>query len=224
MSQFYEYKWPTTDDYTTVISTLQKMTANRPLILDGVFANKFTNTVNFVDDFGIIPRVYFTLESFPDSPITLIITGYQNGVLINETITIADTYAQSGNCFDTVLQIIPTSEYVGVKIKIGIIESGYFPIILLNLSKINVGSINYALNAVSEGGINYNVYLSLRNNLGLGKYDDLTNPENGNFALIETLNSSVLKQYNNLGANFLIQFTNPDVNSFLRLKCQFLQL
>jgi len=224
MSQFYEYKWPTTDDYTTVISILQRMTTNKPLILDGVFVNKFTNTVNFVDDFGIIPRVSFTLDSRPDSPITLIITGYQNGVLINETITITDTYAQSGNCFDTVLQIIPTSEYVGVKIKIGIVESGYFPMILLNLSKINVGSINYALNAVTEGAIDCIVYLSLRNNLGLGKYDDLTNLENGNFAQIDTFNSNALKQYNNLGANFLIQFASQDVNDFPRLKCQFLQL
>ncbi|MEB3148510.1 MAG: hypothetical protein VKL60_05740 [Sphaerospermopsis sp.] len=224
MSQFYEYKWPTTDDYTTVISILQKTITNTPLILDGVFANKFTNTVNFVDDFGIIPRVSFTLESSPASPITLIITGYQNGVLINETITMTTAEAQSNNCFDTVLQIIPTSEDVGIKIKIGIIESGYFPMILLNLSKINVGSINYALNAVAEGTIDCTVYLSLRNNLGLGKYDDLISPENGNFAQIDTFSSNALRQYNDLGANFLIRFASPDVSNFPRLKCQFLQL
>jgi len=84
MSQFYEYNWPT--PVVNGISLFQTLTANIPLLLNGSYVNKITRTVNFVDDFGIVQRV--TLNSAANlSGINFLITGYQNGIFISETLT-----------------------------------------------------------------------------------------------------------------------------------------
>jgi hypothetical protein len=84
MSQFYEYNWPT--PVVNGISLFQTLTANIPLLLNGSYVNKTTKTVNFVDDFSIVPKI--TLNSAANlSGINFLITGYQNGIFISETLT-----------------------------------------------------------------------------------------------------------------------------------------
>jgi hypothetical protein len=69
----------------------------------------------------------------------------------------------------------------------------------------------------------YQVFLSLKNNLGMGKYDDLTSAANGNFAAAAAAaTTSALLQYNSLASNLLIKI-GPNNNGSV-LKCQFLQL
>lgn len=222
MSQFYEYNWPT--PVVNGISLFQTLTANIPLLLNGSYVNKITRTVNFVDDFNIVPRV--TLNSAANlSGINFLITGYQNGVFISETLTgpNANTVT-SVNCFDTVAQII-SSGTTGSTIQVGVASVGYFPMILLNTAKINTSSISYALNMVAAAAnpATYQVFLSLKNNLGLGKYDDLTAAANGNFAApAAAATASALLQYNSLASNLLIKI-GPNANNSV-LKCQFLQL
>ena len=222
MSQFYEYNWPT--PVVNGISLFQTLTANIPLLLNGSYVNKTTKTVNFVDDFSIVPRV--TLNSAANlSGINFLITGYQNGVFISETLTgpNANTVT-SVNCFDTVAQII-SSGTTGSTIQVGVASVGYFPMILLNTAKINTSSISYALNMVAAAAnpATYQVFLSLKNNLGLGKYDDLTAAANGNFAApAAAATASALLQYNSLASNLLIKI-GPNANNSV-LKCQFLQL
>lgn len=222
MSQFYEYNWPT--PVVNGISLFQTLTANIPLLLNGSYVNKITRTVNFVDDFSIVPRV--TLNSAANiSGINFLITGYQNGVFISETLTgpNANTVT-SVNCFDNVVQIIPSGT-TGSTIQVGVAALGYFPIILLNTAKINTSSINYALNivAATANPATYQVFLSLKNNLGLGKYDDLTSAANGNFAATAAAaTASALIQYNSLASNLLIKI-GPNNNGSV-LKTQFLQL
>lgn len=222
MSQFYEYNWPT--PVVNGISLFQTLTANIPLLLNGSYVNKITRTVNFVDDFSIVPRV--TLNSVANiSGINFLITGYQNGVFISETLTgpNANTVT-SVNCFDNVVQIIPSGT-TGSTIQVGVAALGYFPIILLNTAKINTSSINYALNivAATANPATYQVFLSLKNNLGLGKYDDLTSAANGNFAATAAAaTASALIQYNSLASNLLIKI-GPNNNGSV-LKTQFLQL
>lgn len=222
MSQFYEYNWPTT--VVNGISLFQTLTANIPLLLNGSYVNKTTKTVNFVDDFGIVPRI--TLNSAANlSGINFLITGYQNGVFISETLTgpNANTVT-SVNCFDTLLQIIPSGT-TGSTLQVGVASVGYFPMILLNTAKINTSSINYALNivAATANPATYQVFLSLKNNLGMGKYDDLTSAANGNFAApVAAATASALIQYNSLAANLLIKI-GPNNNGSV-LKIQFLQL
>lgn len=222
MSQFYEYNWPA--PVANGISLFQGLTANIPLLLNGSYVNKTTRTVNFVDDFGIVPRI--TLNSAANlSGINFLITGYQNGVFISETLAgpNANTVT-SVNCFDTLMQIIPSGT-TGSTIQVGVAALGYFPIILLNTAKINTSSINYALNivAATANPAAYQVFLSLKNNLGLGKYDDLTSAANGNFAApAAAATASALLQYNSLATNLLIKIGPNNNNSIL--KCQFLQL
>ena len=191
--------------------------------MNGSYVNKTTRIVNFID-FGIVPRV--TLNSAANlSAINFLITGYQNGVFISETLTgpNANTVT-SVNCFDTVTQIIPTGT-TGSTIQVGVASVGYFPMILLNTAKTNTSSISYALNivAATANPATYQVFLSLKNNLGLGKYDDLTSPANGNFtATAAAATASALIQYNSLASNLLIKIGTNANNSIL--KAQFLQL
>jgi hypothetical protein len=222
MSQFYEYNCPA--PVANGISLFQGLTANTPLLLNGSYVNKITRIVNFVEDFGIVPRV--TLNSAANlSGINFLITGYQNGVFISETLAgpNANTVT-SVNCFDTLLQIIPNTTSVST-VQVGVAALGYFPMILLNTAKINTSSISYALNMVAAAAnpATYQVFLSLKNNLGMGKYDDLTSAANGNFAApAAAATASALIQYNSLASNLLIKI-GPNNNGSV-LKCQFLQL
>ena len=221
MSQFYEYNWPT--PVVNGISLFQTLTANIPLLLNGSYVNKITGTINFID-FGIVPRI--TLNSAANlSAINFLITGYQNGVFISETLTGPNsTTVTSVNCFDSVVQIIPTGT-TGSTIQVGVASVGYFPMILLNTAKTNTSSISYALNivAATANPATYQVFLSLKNNLGLGKYDDLTSAANGNFAApAAAATASALIQYNSLASNLLIKIGTNANNSIL--KAQFLQL
>jgi hypothetical protein len=221
MSQFYEYNWRT--PVVNGISLFQTLTANIPLLLNGSYVNKTTKIVNFID-FGIVPRI--TLNSAADlSGIDFLITGYQNGVFISETLTGPNsTTVTSVNCFDTVEQIIPSGT-TGYTVQAGVASVGYFPIILLNATKVNTSGISYALNivAATANPASYQVFLSLRNNLGMGKYDDLTAVANGNFvATAAAATDSALIQYNSLASNLLIKIGPNDNGSVL--KAQFLQL
>ena len=222
MSQFYEYNWPA--PVANGISLFQGLTANIPLLLNGSYVNKTTRTVNFVDDFGIVPRI--TLNSAANlSGVNFLITGYQNGIFISETLTGPNANTVTSiNCFDTVAQIIPNTTSVST-VQVGVAALGYFPMILLNTAKINTSSINYALNivAATANPATYQVFLSLKNNLGLGKYDDLTSAANGNFAAAAAAaTTSALLQYNSLASNLLIKI-GPNANNSV-LKAQFLQL
>lgn len=221
MSQFYEYNWPA--PIANGISLFQALTANTPLLLNGSYVNKTTRIVNFID-FGIVPKI--TLNSVVNlSGINFLITGYQNGVFISETLTGPNnTTVTSVNCFDTVTQIIPTGT-TGSTLQVGVASVGYFPMILLNTAKTNTSSISYALNivAATANPATYQVFLSLKNNLGLGKYDDLTAAANGNFAApAPAATASALIQYNSLASNLLIKIDTNANNSIL--KAQFLQL
>jgi hypothetical protein len=222
MSQFYEYNWPA--PIANGISLFQTLTANIPLLLNGSYVNKTTKAVNFVGDFGIVPRITFN-SAANISGINFLITGYQNGVFISETLTgpNANTVT-SVNCFDTLLQIIPTGTTAST-VQVGVASVGYFPMILLNTALVNTSSINYALNIVAAPAnpATYQVFLSLKNNLGLGKYDDLTSAAKGNFAApAAAATASALLQYNSLAANLLIKIS-PNNNGSV-LKVQFLQL
>lgn len=221
MSQFYEYNWPA--PIANGISLFQTTNANTPLLLNGSYVNKITGTINFID-FGIVPRI--TLNSAADlRAINFLITGYQNGVFISETLTGPNsTTVTSVNCFDTVTQIIPTGA-TGSTVQVGVASVGYFPMILLNTAKTNTSSISYALNivAATANPATYQVFLSLKNNLGLGKYDDLTAAANGNFvASAAAATASALIQYNSLASNLLIKIGTNNNGSVL--KAQFLQL
>ena len=221
MSQFYEYNWPALS--TNGIAVFHVTTANTPLVLNGSYVNKTNGQINFIDS-GIVPRI--TLNSAANiSAINFTITGYQNGVFISETLAgpNANTVT-STNCFDIVQSIIPNTTGVNT-VQVGVGSTGYFPIILLNTAKQNTSSINYALNMVAAAAnpATYQVFLSLKNNLGMGKYDDLTTAANGNFtAPAVAATASQLIQSSSLAQNLLVR-VGPNANGST-LKFQFLQL
>ena len=222
MSQFYEYNWPTPIEDGILLD--QTTTANTPLLLNGSYVNKTTGIVNFIN-FGIVPRITITsAENF--SAVDFLITGYQNGVFISETLagpdSVTNTSVTSVNCFDTVERIIP-SNTLNENVQVGVASVGYFPIILLNTAKTNTSGINYSVHilAATANPATYQVFLSLRNNLGMGKYDDLIT--NGNF--FSTQDATTESQFindNNLIQNLLIKIDTNDDNSILT--AQFLQL
>jgi hypothetical protein len=224
MSQFYEYNWPDTTPKNG-IALAQILIANTPLLLNGSYVNKTTRTVKFIDDFGIVPRI--TLNSTNDlSAINFLITGYQNGVFISESLKgpLMNTPRISINCFDTVTQIIPNTTNPST-VQVGVASVGYFPIILLNTAKQNATFINSALNIIptTVSPPSYQIFLSLKNNLGLGKYDDLTADTNGNFiAFAAASNKAAFIQSNYLAQNLLIKIDPNAAGS--TLKAQFLQL
>ena len=178
--------------------------------------------VNFANDFGIVPRI--TFNSANDlSGVNFLITGYQNGVFISETLKGPNnTTVTSVNCFDTVAQIIPSGSTV-VTVQVGVASVGYFPIILLNTAKQNTSFINYALNMIlpTVSPPSYQIFLSLKNNIGMGKYDSLTSDINF-IAIAAASNKAALIQSNNLAQNLLIKIDPNTAGSIL--KCQFLQL
>ena len=162
------------------------------------------------------------------SAIKFSITGYQNGVLINESPLTGpnNNTVTSVNCFDSIQSIIASGTTVGGStVQVGVGSTGYFPIVLLNTAKQNTSFINYALNMVSATAnpATYQVFLSLKKNLGMGKYDDLTAVANGNFiAPANAATASQLIQSSSLAQNLLVR-VGPNANGST-LKFQFLQL
>lgn len=223
MSQFYEYNWPAPS--LNGIANFQASFANIPLILNGPYVNQFTNQINFLD-FGIVPRI--TLSSLQNqSAINFVINGYQNGAFISETLVgpNANTVT-SVNCFDSIQSIVASADTAGVtRIQAGVSAVGYFPIILLNTQKPNTSFINYSINLVAAiaNPASYQVFLSLKDNLGKGKYDDLTSVANGNFvATAAAATASAVVQSNSLAQNLLVKITANNNGS--TLKFQLLQL
>ena len=219
MSQFYQFNWPV--PVTDGVAKVQSLNENIPLVLNGSYANQTTGTVNFAQQFNIVPKI--TLTSTSDlSAIQFVINGYQNGVFISETLTgpNANTVT-SVNCFDIIQSIMPSKASVE-EITVGNSATGYFPIILLNTAKQNVSTINYALNMIAvTDPATYTMYLSLENTIGIGKYEDLVTQ--GIFAKWkEDDTKSQLIQSSDLGQNLLIKIGTNDNNS--TLKAQFLQL
>jgi hypothetical protein len=223
MSQFYEYNWPAAS--ANGIATFQATIANTPLNLNGSSVNKTSGQINFID-FGIVPRI--TLNSLQNiSAINFIITGYQNGVFISETLAGPNNNTvTSVNCFDSIQSIIASGTTAGgSSVQVGVGSTGYFPIVLLNTAKQNTSFINYALNMVAAAAnpATYQLFLSLKNNLGMGKYDDLTAAANGNFiAPAVAATASQLIQSSSLAQNLLVR-VGPNANGST-LKFQFLQL
>ena len=220
MSQFYEYNWPVTS--VTDIALAQTPVSGGLLKLNGIYASPTTGQANLASA-GFVAQI--TLSSLQNLGIPFVITGYQNGVFISETLAgpNANTVT-STNCFDIVQSIIPNTTGVNT-VQVGVGSIGYFPIILLNTAKQNTSSINYALNMVAAAAnpATYQVFLSLKNNLGMGKYDDLTTAANGNFiAPANAATASQLIQSSSLAQNLLVK-VGPNANGST-LKFQFLQL
>lgn len=218
MSQFYEYHWPAPVIDGVALSQI----VAAPLQLNGSYANPVTGTVNFATGFGIVPQI--TLTSTTNlSGINFLITGYQNGILINETLAGPNANTVTSiNCFDIVQQIIPSTGNIGL-VQVGVACTGYLPIILLNTAKQNVSTLNYAVNFISAASnpATYQIFLSLKNNLGTGTYDSLIN--NGNFvATGEASTTSTTIPFNLLAQNLLIKI-NPNDNE-ATLTAQFFQL
>ena len=223
MSQFYEYNLPAPNP--NGIANFQASFANKPLILNGSYANQVTNQINFLD-FGIVPRI--TLSSLQNqSAINFVINGYQNGAFISETLGGPNiNTVTSVNCFDSIQSIVASAATTGgTTIQAGVSAVGYFPVILLNTQKSNTSFINYSLNLVvaALNPASYQIFLSLKNNLGKGKYDDLTSVVNGDFVATGAVSTvSQFIQSNSLAQNLLVKITANNNGS--TLKFQLLQL
>lgn len=223
MSQFYEYNWPAPN--LNGIATFQASFVNTPLILNGSYVNQVTNQINFLD-FGIVPRI--TLNSLQNqSAINFVINGYQNGAFIQETLVGPNgNTVSSVNCFDSIQSIVASGATAGVsRVQVGVGATGYFPIILLNTQKHNTSFINYSLNLVAAAAnpASYQIFLSLKDNLGKGEYDDLTAAANGDFVATGAVSiASQVIQSNSLAQNLLVKITANNNGS--TLKFQLLQL
>ena len=227
MSQSREYKWPVL--VGNGISLSQAPVANTPLALNGPNVNKTTGTVRCVDDFGIVPRINFSSASNLSS-VNFTIIGYQNGVFISEILAGPNAnIVTSVNCFDSIEKIIPSTSSAN-NILVGFSNRGYYPIIPLNM--LRSGASTFSLNtiAAAENPLTYQGFISLKNFIGLGKYDDLSTAPTaggtgtGDFAsLIGSRTASFFAQYNNIGANLLFKIgtTATGANP---VRVQFLQV
>jgi len=227
MSQFREYKWPVL--VGNGISLTQALVANTPLALNGPYVNKTTGTVRCVDDFGIVPRI--TLSSGANlSGVNFLITGYQNGIFISETLAGPNSNTVTSiNCFDSIDKIIPNTTSQNTLL-VGFSNTGYYPIIPLNILRSGAGTFSLNAIAAAEYPLTYQVFISLQDYIGIGKYDDLSTAPSvgstgtGNFAsLVSSRTASFFAQYNNIGANLLFKIgtTATGANP---VRVQFLQV
>jgi len=219
MSQFYEYNWPVTS--VTDIALAQTPVSGGLLKLNGIYASPTNGQANLVGA-GVVAQI--TLTSAQNLGIPFVITGYQNGIFIQETLNgpNANTVT-SVNCFDMIQSIVPTGVIPGgAAVSAGIASVGYFPFIMLNSEK-KITNPAYALNfiAAAANPASYTVYLSLMNVANLGTYNNLIT--NGIFQVkTAAATASALIQYTDVAKSLLIK-VNPNANNSV-LKAQFLQL
>ena len=219
MSQFYEYNWPITS--VTDVALRQNLASTQALKLNGIYAEGVTGQANLASA-GVVAQI--TLSSLQNLGIPFVITGYQNGTFIQETLTgpNANTVT-SVNCFDWIQSIVPTGVTPGgAVVSAGITSVGYFPFIMLNSEK-KITNPAYAINFVAAAAnpASYTVYLSLMNVANLGTYNNLIT--NGIFQVkTAAATASALIQYTDVAKSLLIK-VNPNANNSV-LKAQFLQL
>ena len=98
MSQFYEYNWPITS--VTDVALRQNLVSAQALKLNGIYASPTNGQANLASA-GLVAQI--TLSSLQNLGIPFVITGYQNGIFIQETLTgpNANTVT-SVNCFDMI--------------------------------------------------------------------------------------------------------------------------
>lgn len=218
MSQFYEYNWPVTS--VTDVALAQTPVSGGLLKLNGIYASSTNGQANLVGA-GVVAQI--TLTSAQNLGIPFVITGYQNGIFIQETLNgpNANTVT-SVNCFDMIQSIVPTGVIPGgAVVSAGIASVGYFPFIMLNSEK-KITNPAYAVNFVAAANpASYTVYLSLTNVANLGTYNNLIT--NGIFQVkTAAATASALIQYTDVAKSLLIK-VNPNANNSV-LKAQFLQL
>ena len=218
MSQFYEYNWPVTS--VTDIALAQTPVSGGLLKLNGIYASPTNGQANLVGA-GVVAQI--TLTSAQNLGSSFVVTGYQNGIFIQETLNgpNANTVT-SVNCFDMIQSIVPTGLIPGgAVVSAGIASVGYFPFIMLNSEK-KITNPAYALNFVAAANpASYTVYLSLMNVANLGTYNNLIT--NGVFQVkTAAATVSALIQYTDVAKSLLIK-VNPNANNSI-LKAQFLQL
>lgn len=222
MSQFYEYNWPTTSE--TDIALNQLVIAEQKLILNGKYANLINSQANLIEA-GIIPQI--TLTSGNDfSAVSFIITGYQNGVFIQESLTGPNANTVTSTAyFDIIESIIPSSGVIpqGATVSAGIGSIGFFPAILLNTEK-KIANPAGALRFITaeNNPATYEIYTSLNNISNSQPYNILI--ENH---ILQSVNGGGDKisqtfESNYVAKNLVIQISMNNSNT--PLKMQFLQL
>jgi len=219
MSQFYEYSWPVTSK--TDIALSQSVTAGTKLVLNGKYANLTNGQANLIEA-GIIPQI--TLTPGSNLSAVFIITGYQNGVFIQETLAVPNSNTVTSiNYFDIIESIIPSNVVQqGVTISVGIASVGFFPAILLNTEKKianPVAAIRFITAASEAEAATYIIYTSLNNISNSQPYstliqNDILQPENG-----EGDKLSLTFQLNEVAKNLIIQISKNANN--VPLKCNF---
>jgi hypothetical protein len=221
MSQFYEYSWPVTnlDD----IALDQTVIAGKLLTLNGKYANLTNGQANLIEA-GIIPQITLTSES-DLSAVSFIITGYQNGVFIQETLEGPnENTVSSENYFDIIESILSQSEdEIAGNITVGISSVGFFSAILLNTEKKianPAGAIRFI--AAEENPATYVIYTSLNNISNSQPYNTLI--ENHILQSVNLAGDTISQtlESNYVAKNLVIQISVNADN--VPLKMQFLQL
>lgn len=223
MSIFKEYVFPAAS--TNNIATSQTPVDGMEIILNGVLAKFDGSAIDFINDYGFVPRITFTSPN-NISNIVITIKGYQNNIRIEENITGPNNNTvTSVNCFDYIENIIVQNNVdFGETITVGTSGVGYFPLIRLNTLKNDVTNLSYALNMMvaAANPATYQIFLSLKDSYNQGTYDSLTAANNNFIAPAVAANASALLQYTQLASNILIKVT-PNANGTI-LKAQFMQL
>lgn len=222
MSIFQEYVFPAASNNN--IALLQNADNDFIMRLNGKLKQPYKPGIDFINDYGFVPRITFT-SAADMSAVSFLITGYQNNIRIEETIVGPNTNTvTSVNCFDSIESISNIGVDLVNQVSIGTSGVGYFPLIRLNTLKRDVPNLNYALNMIVSAAnpATYQVFLSLKDSYNQGTYDSLTTANNNFIAPAVAANVSALLQYTQLASNILIKVT-PNANGTI-LKAQFMQL
>ena len=100
MSIFQEYVFPAASNNS--IATLQNADNDFIMQLNGRLKQPYKPGIDFINDYGFVPRITFT-SAADMSAVSFLIIGYQNNIRIEETIVGPNTNTvTSVNCFDSI--------------------------------------------------------------------------------------------------------------------------
>jgi hypothetical protein len=160
MTVYNKFTWQPVN--INAVCALQDVASPGALNLNGDLANNAVlNQVSFIEA-GFIRNLSFTSANNL-SAATFIVTGFQNGAPVTESVTgVNNNTVYSAYVYDQITSITVNQAVNGIRVGTG--DRGYFPLIPVNTT---VNYVNYSVQIYlpSGSGINYSLLQTLQESI-----------------------------------------------------------